>query len=163
MRVFKTVFTLLLTITSCVNAGPASFLRLEHRTDDDSASLPVDNLADGSTASPTKDTYDQRQNGTENYRIHVDGFFVVVAPVEAILLAGAVAGSDNDLLSGLAGIGGKPQESKPQDSKPGDDKPDDKPADDKPAEDKPAEDKPTDHKPAEKTKFEASLKKSVPR
>ncbi|XP_057322252.1 uncharacterized protein LOC130665728 [Microplitis mediator] len=172
MRVFKTVFTLLLTITSCVNAGPASFLRLEHRTDDDSASLP-DNFTDGSTASPTKDTYDQRQNGTENYRIHVDGFFVVVAPVEAILLAGAVAGSDNDLLSGLAGLGGKPQESKPQDSKPiskpgddkpGDDKPgDDKPGDDKPVDGKPAEDKPTDEKPAEKTKSEASLKKSVSR
>ncbi|XP_014478016.1 PREDICTED: uncharacterized protein LOC106746216 [Dinoponera quadriceps] len=35
--------------------------------------------------------YDQRQNGSENYRIHVDGVVLVFAPVEALLLAGATA------------------------------------------------------------------------
>lgn len=44
--------------------------------------------------------YDQRQNGTENYRIQVDGLVVVVAPVEALLLAGGAAGSEGSNLSG---------------------------------------------------------------
>ena len=34
--------------------------------------------------------YDQRQNGTENYRIQVDGLVLVLAPVEALLLAGGM-------------------------------------------------------------------------
>ncbi|KAG8036252.1 hypothetical protein G9C98_004832 [Cotesia typhae] len=75
MRVFKTIFILLIAFTSLVQAGPASFLRLEHRTDDDSLSLPMDNLEfsttnSSSTILPLQDTYDQRQNGTENYQIH---------------------------------------------------------------------------------------------
>ena len=37
--------------------------------------------------------YDQRQNGSENYRIQVDGLVLVLAPVEALLLAGGL-GSD---------------------------------------------------------------------
>ncbi|XP_051153264.1 uncharacterized protein LOC127276694 [Leptopilina boulardi] len=52
--------------------------------------------------------YDQRQNGTENYRIQVDGLVFVIAPVEALLLAGgaaAAAGSDDsDLLGGKPNI-----------------------------------------------------------
>lgn len=39
--------------------------------------------------------YDQRQNGSENYRIQVDGLVFVLAPVDALLLAGGAAeGSD---------------------------------------------------------------------
>ncbi|XP_015514901.1 uncharacterized protein LOC107220719 [Neodiprion lecontei] len=34
------------------------------------------------------DHYDQRQNGTKNFRIHVDGVVIVVAPAEALLLPG---------------------------------------------------------------------------
>ncbi|CAD6235084.1 GSCOCG00007798001-RA-CDS [Cotesia congregata] len=124
MRVFKTIFTLLIAVTSLVQAGPASFLRLEHRTDDDSLSLPMDNLEfsstnSSSTTSPTQDTYDQRQNGTENYQIHVDGFVIVVAPVEALLLADAVSGGgNNDFFAGLTGAAIKPPQSKPEESKP---------------------------------------------
>ncbi|XP_044586410.1 uncharacterized protein LOC123266300 [Cotesia glomerata] len=123
MRVFKTIFTLLIAVTSLVQAGPASFLRLEHRTDDDSL-LPMDNLEfsttnSSSTTSPSQDTYDQRQNGTENYQIHVDGFVIVVAPVEALLLADAVSGGgNNDFLPGLAGAASKPSQSKPEEPKP---------------------------------------------
>lgn len=43
--------------------------------------------------------YDQRQNGSENYRIHVDGVVLVFAPVEALLLAGATAGTTASTLS----------------------------------------------------------------
>lgn len=124
MRVFKTIFTLLIAFTSLVQAGPASFLRLEHRTDDDSLSLPMDNLEfsttnSSSTVSPLQDTYDQRQNGTENYQIHVDGFVVLLAPMEALLLADAVSGGgNNDFLAGLAEAASKPQQSKPEEPKP---------------------------------------------
>ncbi|XP_043471944.1 uncharacterized protein LOC122504769 [Leptopilina heterotoma] len=39
--------------------------------------------------------YDQRQNGSENYRIQVDGLVFVLAPADALLLAGGAAeGSD---------------------------------------------------------------------
>lgn len=41
--------------------------------------------------------YDQRQNGTENYRIQVDGLVLVLAPVEALLLAG---GMGSEMMNG---------------------------------------------------------------
>ncbi|XP_039292865.1 uncharacterized protein LOC111053968 [Nilaparvata lugens] len=42
--------------------------------------------------------YDQRQNGSENFRIHLNDVMVVVAPAEALLGA--------DLLGGGGGLGG---------------------------------------------------------
>lgn len=43
--------------------------------------------------SKTEETiYDQRQNGTENYRINIDGVVLVIAPPEALLLAAADMG-----------------------------------------------------------------------
>lgn len=36
----------------------------------------------------TKDThYDQRQNGTENYRLNIDGVVIAVAPADSLLAA----------------------------------------------------------------------------
>lgn len=46
--------------------------------------------------------YDQRQNGTENYRINVDGVFVMIAPAEDIL--DAAQGLDLDQLISLSNI-----------------------------------------------------------
>lgn len=46
-----------------------------------------------SAYSETTDYYDQRQNGTDNYRIHIDGFVFVLAPVEALLLSDAASQS----------------------------------------------------------------------
>ncbi|GBP27989.1 hypothetical protein EVAR_83620_1 [Eumeta japonica] len=42
------------------------------------------------TAAPTPDCehhYDQRQNGTENYRLNIDGVVIAVAPAESLLAA----------------------------------------------------------------------------
>ncbi|KAJ0180703.1 hypothetical protein K1T71_004107 [Dendrolimus kikuchii] len=36
---------------------------------------------------PSNDVYDQRQNGTENYRLNIDGVVIAVAPAEALLAA----------------------------------------------------------------------------
>nr|XP_003707338.1 PREDICTED: uncharacterized protein LOC100877904 [Megachile rotundata] len=58
----------------------------------------------------TIDHYDQRQNGTENYRIHVDGVVLVVAPVETLLLAGAAADNKPNLPIDSS----KPTSSKPE-------------------------------------------------
>lgn len=41
---------------------------------------------------PGEEFYDQRQNGSENYRIHMDGMVVVVAPPEALMSISNVAG-----------------------------------------------------------------------
>ncbi|XP_034937956.1 uncharacterized protein [Chelonus insularis] len=127
MRVFKTVFTVTLTLSSIVSAGPASFLRVEHRTsDDDGPSLAMDTPNSSETPAILKeDTYDQRQNGTENYRIHVDGLVLVVAPVEGLLLAGGI---NNDLFSGLGSTSQEKPEPRPDPSefstlKPIEDKP----------------------------------------
>ncbi|XP_067205070.1 uncharacterized protein [Linepithema humile] len=48
---------------------------------------------------PATDYYDQRQNGSENWRIHVDGVVLVFAPVETLLLAG-LAGSNLSIPDG---------------------------------------------------------------
>lgn len=61
----------------------------------------VTTAAPASTYSETTDYYDQRQNGTENYRIHLNGLVFVFAPVEAMLLAGAAAGISEPSLSSL--------------------------------------------------------------
>lgn len=50
----------------------------------------------------TERIYDQRQNGTENYRINVDGVFVMIAPAEDLLEA--AQGLDFDQLISLSNI-----------------------------------------------------------
>ncbi|KAK3927497.1 Triple functional domain protein, partial [Frankliniella fusca] len=42
---------------------------------------------------PGEEFYDQRQNGSENYRIHMDGMVVVVAPPEALMSVAGAAGA----------------------------------------------------------------------
>lgn len=126
MRVFKTILVLIIASINLLNAAPASFLRLEHRgVDDEAPILPLDNFEpfEAISTSPTtvaeEDNYDQRQNGTENYRIHVDGLVVVVAPVEALLLAGGAAnGIGDDFISGLSPPGTQKPDIKPDGVKP---------------------------------------------
>ncbi|RZF40518.1 hypothetical protein LSTR_LSTR000397 [Laodelphax striatellus] len=65
--------------------------------------LPPTSAAPGASPSDSdfEDVfYDQRQNGSENFRIHLNDVMVVVAPAEALL---SVAGSD--LLGGAGGGG----------------------------------------------------------
>ncbi|KAJ8725844.1 hypothetical protein PYW08_004027 [Mythimna loreyi] len=126
-------------------------------------------LAAVATTAPTPDCtnmkhYDQRQNGSENYRLNIDGVVIAVAPAESLLSA---LGDMDDLLD-LAmeeyNTDYKPKppqegspspspavqvvslpvfESKPQDNK-------EKPEMEKPAEEKPQEMKPEEPaKPAE--------------
>uniref|UniRef100_A0A6V7J6G2 Uncharacterized protein n=1 Tax=Bracon brevicornis TaxID=1563983 RepID=A0A6V7J6G2_9HYME len=98
MRVFKVIALLVLGF-SAINAVPASRLRAEHRDAD--TDLPLDNGEikpndaelvtnenSGELPKLKDDMYDQRQNGSENYNIHLDGLAIIVAPVEALLLAG---------------------------------------------------------------------------
>ncbi|XP_015111650.1 uncharacterized protein LOC107037548 [Diachasma alloeum] len=106
MRVFKIISLLLLSILSGFDCSPVSSLRLEHRGGpEEDSGLALDNYELQEPSSTTKpveiseDTYDQRQNGTENYRIHVDGLVVVVAPVEALLLAGGIPDNFSNILA----------------------------------------------------------------
>ncbi|KZC06306.1 PREDICTED: uncharacterized protein LOC107194546 [Dufourea novaeangliae] len=53
-------------------------------------------IANPATSKPLElsaevDHYDQRQNGSENYRVGLDGLVVVFAPAEVLLLANAAA------------------------------------------------------------------------
>ncbi|XP_014203402.1 uncharacterized protein LOC106635780 [Copidosoma floridanum] len=55
---------------------------------------PMMNYAhDASTPEPKKDPsidhYDQRQNGTENYRVKVDGLVFILAPADTLMMGGA--------------------------------------------------------------------------
>lgn len=106
MRIFKaTELLLLLFFVVCL-----------------ATSAPVDSSQNSTIPaepSPLGDHYDQRQNGTENYRIHVDGVVVVVAPVEALLLAGGLpggAGSDILDISQQADAGQKPKPEKEEEA-----------------------------------------------
>ncbi|XP_072944193.1 uncharacterized protein [Epargyreus clarus] len=108
-------------------------------------------LATVVAAAPTPDChdshYDQRQNGTENYRVNIDGIVIAVAPAESFLAA-ASAIDFGDLLEEFNEVQ-KPKPpsvsspSKPEISKPDADKPDaEKPDTVKPDAVKPQESKP---------------------
>lgn len=106
MRIFKTVL-LLASLGAGVRCMPVED---ESKTESPTSSAPSTTLAVPTDAAPLPtrldaDYYDQRQNGSENYRIHVDGVVLVFAPVEALLLAGGVGGSTDSSLS-LADHGG---------------------------------------------------------
>ncbi|EFN82232.1 hypothetical protein EAI_05181 [Harpegnathos saltator] len=93
MRIFKTVL-LIAYLGASVHCLPVG-----GKSTTESAVPPtvVPSTTEATTAAPLLSTqldtnyYDQRQNGSENYRIHVDGVVLVFAPVEALLLAGATA------------------------------------------------------------------------
>ncbi|XP_035723840.1 uncharacterized protein LOC118442403 [Vespa mandarinia] len=104
MRLFKT--TTLLLLFAFVGTH-VRCLPIEESSSTTSSS--------SSTLSNTGDHYDQRQNGTDNYRIHVDGVVVVVAPVEALLLAGDVIGTNQSDISLLESMlyNAKPEDEKP--------------------------------------------------
>ncbi|XP_033328083.2 uncharacterized protein LOC117221324 [Megalopta genalis] len=101
MRVFKTA---LLLVALLSNRGECLPLTNETSTVDQTTPFP--------DSTSVADHYDQRQEGGENYRVHVGGVVVVIAPVEALLLASAAAAGDrpNLSLSNLA----KPTPSKPE-------------------------------------------------
>ncbi|XP_026758156.2 uncharacterized protein LOC113517621 [Galleria mellonella] len=87
------------------------------------------------TGAPTPECadkhYDQRQNGTENYRLNIDGVVIAVAPAQSLLEA-ATDIDISDLLdlyemnelekpkppSNPISIPEKPENTKPQESKP---------------------------------------------
>ncbi|XP_043683887.1 uncharacterized protein LOC122636581 [Vespula pensylvanica] len=107
MRLFKTTTLLLLFafVGTYVRCLPI----------EESLSTTSSSLSTTTTLSNSGDHYDQRQNGTDNYRIHVDGVVVVVAPVEALLLAGDVVGTNQSDISLLEST---LYNSKPEDEKP---------------------------------------------
>ncbi|XP_076757831.1 uncharacterized protein LOC143427504 [Xylocopa sonorina] len=86
MRIFKTV----LLLAAFFSNRPGQCLPVENETSTVEPSSLTTQPPYGTTAS---DHYDQRQNGTENYRIHVDGVIFLVAPAETLLLAG-IAGDN---------------------------------------------------------------------
>ncbi|XP_076283747.1 uncharacterized protein LOC143210616 [Lasioglossum baleicum] len=83
-RIFKMVVLLLLPMVMNLNRIECKPLTNETSLEDLTTALP-------SSSSPQVDHYDQRQNGTENYRVHLDGIVFVLAPVEALFLANAAA------------------------------------------------------------------------
>lgn len=86
MRIFKTVL-LIVSFGASVRCLPLAEEPSESPSEVSSSVIPQETTT--AAISDTTDYYDQRQNGTENYRIHVDGVVFVFAPVEALLLAGA--------------------------------------------------------------------------
>ncbi|KAK9295793.1 hypothetical protein QLX08_010004 [Tetragonisca angustula] len=86
MRIFKTVL-LLLAVFCCDRIGQCSPIANE-------TSVPA---VSQEAHDATVDHYDQRQNGSENFRVHVDGVMLVVAPVEAFLLTGVANGNKPNL------------------------------------------------------------------
>ncbi|XP_076656801.1 uncharacterized protein LOC143361350 [Halictus rubicundus] len=102
MRIFKMVLLLMVMILNRIECKP---LTNETSIEEDlTTALP-------SSSSSLVDHYDQRQNGSENYRVHLDGIVIVFAPVEALFLANAAA------------AGNKPNLPIPDPTKPSLDKP----------------------------------------
>ncbi|XP_013198995.2 uncharacterized protein LOC106141905 [Amyelois transitella] len=90
--------------------------------------------------------YDQRQNGSENYRLNIDGVVIAVAPADS-LLAAASEIDISDLLGDLEDFNDIQKPTKPSINtnspvKPEDPKPEEKPQDLKPEEAKPSFDQP---------------------
>jgi hypothetical protein len=94
MRIFKTVL-LIASFGASVRCSPI----VDETTKIEVSTTPQETIVAASTTtrSDISDYYDQRQNGTENYRIHVDGVVLVFAPVEALLLAGTSGINDSNL------------------------------------------------------------------
>ncbi|KAL0128673.1 hypothetical protein PUN28_003803 [Cardiocondyla obscurior] len=120
MRVFKTVL-LVAFFGASVRCLPIADSPTEFEIKPEFAEITstisqetaiITTAAPTSTYSDATDYYDQRQNGTENYRIHVDGLVFVFAPVEALLLAGAGAGpSEPNASSSNQGTSSPPTQS----------------------------------------------------
>lgn len=112
MRVFKTVLLIAffgvsvrcLPVTDKPTESKTE-IKIESETESGSKAETTTVVPQETTVTVTEPTfaysdyYDQRQNGTENYRIHLDGLVFVFAPVEALLLASAAAGTSEPALS----------------------------------------------------------------
>ncbi|XP_012254822.1 uncharacterized protein LOC105685373 [Athalia rosae] len=103
--IFKSAFILLLVQLS--RAMPADISSAEEKPEGIDGPLVH---SPKPTPTNTGDHYDQRQNGTKNFRIHVDGVLLVVAPAEALLLAGDL---DPSSFIGNFGNEGDGESSKP--------------------------------------------------
>ncbi|XP_016837582.1 uncharacterized protein LOC100117581 [Nasonia vitripennis] len=120
MRIFKTILLVIALAAVSVDASPL----LHYTRDRDSR--PADRNEPSAPVELKKDAtdhYDQRQNGTENYRVKVDGLVFIMAPADSLLLAGAALEPSNFNFEQLLGDANKPI-SKP---KPDDDAPQPKP------------------------------------
>ncbi|XP_014607505.1 PREDICTED: uncharacterized protein LOC106788607 [Polistes canadensis] len=104
MRLFKTtvlLFLLLAFVGTHVRSLPL----------DESEITSSTKISSSSLSSSFEDHYDQRQNGSENYRVHIDGVVIVIAPVEALLMANDLV---NNNQSGISTINyPKPDDNKP--------------------------------------------------
>ncbi|XP_011269712.1 uncharacterized protein LOC105259459 isoform X2 [Camponotus floridanus] len=108
MRIFKTVL-LIVSFGASVRCLPVA--EEPSKTETSSSLIPQETTTAAISTSDTIDYYDQRQNGSENYRIHVDGVVFVFAPVEALLLAGATDSNlpiSNHSESSIQLVGDKP-------------------------------------------------------
>lgn len=106
--IFKSAFVSLVLISFAM-ARPADSESKPEEPHPDILDLQSSKPSTTTTLRPTVpgDHYDQRQNGTKNFRIHVDGVVFLVAPAEALLLAG-------ELDPSLLGIGQGGSSSKPE-------------------------------------------------
>lgn len=101
-------------------------------------------LAALAAAAPADVHYDQRQNGTENYRLNIDGVVIAVAPADSLL----AAASDLDI-SDLLDLDELNELHKPKPPAPAEPL--------KPADSKPEDAKPEAPKPAESPLSDVSL------
>lgn len=102
MRIFKTVL-LVAFFGANVRCLPLTNDLTNNESKTESKPDGISSILPSTTASAVTqplqsgiDYYDQRQNGTENYRIHVDGVVLVFAPVEALLLADAASNGSTE-------------------------------------------------------------------
>ncbi|KAI4481340.1 hypothetical protein M0804_009460 [Polistes exclamans] len=107
MRLFKTtvlLFLLLAFVGTHVRSLPLDESEII-------SSTKISSSSSSSLSSSFEDHYDQRQNGSENYRVHIDGVVIVIAPVEALLMANDLV---NNNQSGISTINyPKPDDNKP--------------------------------------------------
>ncbi|XP_011506285.1 PREDICTED: uncharacterized protein LOC105368854 [Ceratosolen solmsi marchali] len=85
MRVFKALILVNALLVMGLEANPL----LQHSRERESKPGYNDNPEADSKKELSSDHYDQRQNGTENYRVKVDGLVFILAPADSLLLAGA--------------------------------------------------------------------------
>ncbi|KAL6447047.1 hypothetical protein ACFW04_001418 [Cataglyphis niger] len=111
MRIFKTVL-LIASFGTSVRCLPVAEESSKTEVSSSMILQETTTAASISTDSNITDYYDQRQNGTENYRIHVDGVVFVFAPVETLLLMGGEIDSNlpisNHTGSSIQSIGDRP-------------------------------------------------------
>ncbi|KAJ8681219.1 hypothetical protein QAD02_017006 [Eretmocerus hayati] len=87
LRVFKIIVLMLIASTISRDQAPQDLQPTAP------SALPPSSAQESLEGSPLGflQRFDQRQNGTENYRIKVDGLVFILAPADSLLLAGAAS------------------------------------------------------------------------